>query len=1068
MDAFFERLQVRAATLDERLSDEFEVQPGQAVDADLAARRLAAWCRASAAGDWSLFERRLKRDGLSVTAVLARFATARPRIAGEPPAWVQDAIWIDAALRRPQADATDEIDEPFGHLLIPIVDEAEMLLWSSVDARVLCNLHATAWESLCGALLAQLCALMAPALYERFAAARNAPDHPSEAAKGGAGDDGRSLYDQFIIAMKNGGIRRLFDDKPVLLRLISALTRQWIETTREFLIRLDADLPIIRRDLFRDEPHGLVVSIESDLSDPHNDGRAVKIVGFADGPRVVYKPKDVRIDEAWHALIDRLNGSGGPIDLRAMRTIARNGYGWTEFVDHVGCDSVADFPQFFRRAGAWLALFHCFAGIDMHQENMIAAGSHPVPIDLEMMLQAAPGRNAEVTHAFDAATDTIDNSVMSVGLLPAYGRLSDDNIFAIGGVTSNTTARSALAWKHVNSDTMRPFRAKREAGATIANLPHVDGHHARLGDHVEEFIAGFEEYVTFLGSAAEGPKHLFDGFAGVAVRKVIRPTRFYYMLLQRLKDHRAMDDGVVWSAQVDFVARFSDWDSDRDPSAPMQASERRALLALNVPHFTMASEGTEVGDATGLIAPMAVVSGLERARMRRDGLDAAEVAWQMEITRQSIGGLSRSVQTSSRSAVAAPTPTVRPALTAPDTTERFIAEADKVAETLSRHAIVREASAAWIGQDWLGDSEVSQLVALGPDLYNGACGIALFFAAHAAVTGKTHSAEFARMAVARLRMELRGRSAARLARALGIGGATGMGSIVYALTVMSRLLDDEALRADAETAASLMTDELIACDTRLDVLGGSAGAILGLLCLHRTGRSPDALRRAMICGMHLLAQPRVGAPGSRSWCQHGTGGRPLNGMSHGAAGFAHALASLAAESGRAEFATAASECVAFENASYDEAHHNWPDLRFENGARWPSKWCHGAPGIGLSRLAMIRCDATGYARLEDDVRNALAGMEKTPSGPDDTLCCGVLGKVEFLREAGATLGDADLRALAARQLIAVFDAATTRGDFRWRGGKSRFNLGLFRGLAGVGYTALRQADASLPNILTLE
>ena len=44
---------------------------------DLAGRRLAAWCRAAASGDWSLFARRLQRDGLSIPDVLARFATVR-------------------------------------------------------------------------------------------------------------------------------------------------------------------------------------------------------------------------------------------------------------------------------------------------------------------------------------------------------------------------------------------------------------------------------------------------------------------------------------------------------------------------------------------------------------------------------------------------------------------------------------------------------------------------------------------------------------------------------------------------------------------------------------------------------------------------------------------------------------------------------------------------------------------------------------------------------------------------------------------------------------------------------
>jgi len=42
------------------------------------------------------------------------------------------------------------------------------------------------------------------------------------------------------------------------------------------------------------------------------------------------------------------------------------------------------------------------------------------------------------------------------------------------------------------------------------------------------------------------------------------------------------------------------------------------------------------------------------------------------------------------------------------------------------------------------------------------------------------------------------------------------------------------------------------------------------------------------------------------------------------------------------------------------------------------------------------------------------------------------------------------------------------GDYRWNGGNRRYNLGLFRGLAGVGYTALRQVDRSLPNVLIWE
>jgi lantibiotic modifying enzyme len=190
-------------------------------------------------------------------------------------------------------------------------------------------------------------------------------------------------------------------------------------------------------------------------------------------------------------------------------------------------------------------------------------------------------------------------------------------------------------------------------------------------------------------------------------------------------------------------------------------------------------------------------------------------------------------------------------------------------------------------------------------------------------------------------------------------------------------------------------------------------------------------------------------------------------MSHGAAGFAYALATLAAASGREAFAQAAAECIAFEDASYDAGHKNWPDLRGSAPA-WPCQWCHGAPGIGLARLATRQRGTMDATILAADIDNAVAGVTRGWPGIVDTLCCGTLGSVEFLCEAGDALGRGDLGTLAARQLMAVLQSAAASGDYRWNSGKRQFNVGLFRGLAGVGYTALRQADRALPNVLIWE
>jgi type 2 lantibiotic biosynthesis protein LanM len=650
VDVFFERLIVHAASIDELLSDDFEALPGQKGDADRAARRLAAWSRASASGDWSLFARRLERDRLSIGQMLAKFATVRRAACASAPAWIDDAIWIEAALHGPrkERDAIVPGDpaEPcaFEHLFAPVVEHAESLLWAGVDSRACNNLNDSARACLRHALLKEVCNLSAPALYERFANARKAGATSADASETQR-DGSTPQYDRFIADMKGGGFRRLFEDKPVLLRLLATITRQWIDTSREFVMRLDSDLATIRHDLLHSGA-GRVANIEGDLSDPHNGGHSVLIVCLEDGTRVVYKPKDLRLDAAWHTLVERLNRGGAPVELKAVQAIARDGYGWTAFIHHAGCADEKDCRRFFRRAGAWLALFHCFAGSDMHQENMIAAGEHPVPIDLEMLLQvtAAERRTGEIeAQAFEAAAEIVDNSVLRVGLLPAYGRSPGNKIFAIGGMVSDLNSGTNLSWNDINSDTMRPAKTK-QAGATIPNLPHIDGRYAKFGDHIDDFVAGFEDYARFLLSRSRDadPDELLDGFAGLAVRKVVRPTRFYYMLLQRLRNHRSMDDGVTWSAQADFLARLADGDRDSDPLWPLQRAERAALLALNVPHFVSPRDGDEIRDASGTSIRSKAVSGLDRARARVRSFNEPDIAWQVEVIRQNTAAVSRS------------------------------------------------------------------------------------------------------------------------------------------------------------------------------------------------------------------------------------------------------------------------------------------------------------------------------------------------------------------------------------------------------------------------------------------
>ena len=172
-DDFFDRLLARASTIDELLSEEFETQPGQKGDAERAARRLAAWCQSCASGNWLLFSERLKRDDLSLLDVLGRFATARRAPSASLPLWVEDAMWIEAALRNSLTEISRPIGErfqpvAFEHLLAPLVMEADLKLQLEINEDVSANLSISARADLRHALLRLLSDLLGELLYELF------------------------------------------------------------------------------------------------------------------------------------------------------------------------------------------------------------------------------------------------------------------------------------------------------------------------------------------------------------------------------------------------------------------------------------------------------------------------------------------------------------------------------------------------------------------------------------------------------------------------------------------------------------------------------------------------------------------------------------------------------------------------------------------------------------------------------------------------------------------------------------------------------------------------------------
>ena len=168
---------------------------------------------------------------------------------------------------------------------------------------------------------------------------------------------------------------------------------------------------------------------------------------------------------------------------------------------------------------------------------------------------------------------------------------------------------------------------------------------------------------------------------------------------------------------------------------------------------------------------------------------------------------------------------------------------------------------------------------------------------------------------------------------------------------------------------------------------------------------------------------------------------------------------------------AAADALRYERSTFDAERRNWPDYRILDD-RPPGEapamlaWCHGAPGVGLARLATLGI-------LPDaDIRADLAAALETTAGhgfgTNDSLCHGDLGNLELLiraRELGHE-GDWE-RALADQSARLVAKVACGEWECGIPGGVE--TPGLMMGLAGVGYGLLRVAAPDrMPSLLSLE
>ena len=238
---------------------------------------------------------------------------------------------------------------------------------------------------------------------------------------------------------------------------------------------------------------------------------------------------------------------------------------------------------------------------------------------------------------------------------------------------------------------------------------------------------------------------------------------------------------------------------------------------------------------------------------------------------------------------------------------------------------------------------------------------------------------------------------------------------------------------------------------------------------------PRAQELALVCGERLL-QLQLDSGGWPVGALSSQRKPSLTGFSHGAAGMAAALARLAQTSGQERFAEGARRAVAYERSVFDGKQGNWPDFRNSTEPdEFMLSWCHGAPGILLSRHVLQAADladqqtAVELQAARSSTLKALAMVAGRSTGGAAHLCCGVLGLSSLLR-VDASVAALELSAgLMEAESAVVREAQASGGYTFFSVDTGSLNLpGLFTGKAGVALALLEAADGLqvLPAVLS--
>jgi len=866
----------------------------------------------------------------------------------------------------------------------------------------------------------------------------------------------------------------LYGEYPGLEEILQRISSDCGIYLDEMEARIEENRAEISRVFFHDEDFGQITGLSNENADLHRHGRCMAIVQTEKGP-FLYRPRDVRFDVFYEKTVRNFFSEF----TRAPRCISCDGYGFSEFIPAAPVENESGIAHYFYNFGALAALIRALSGSDIHAENILAAGTFPVLVDLETILR--PEARLLCRSSLPAAEESFAGfyrcSLGLSGILPGFGEKNIIN--PLIGTDSRTHSTPFIGTKSYpvcgcEEDFLRGLRAG----------------YLRCLEIREELLAGVR------------------ALADVPARVLIRSTAVYFKLFEMRLSPDVLRSGTG-DAKLKQELEKVFISYQRDDLLPVADCERKSLMENDIPLFHAPGGSRDLFcDGVLICRDFFRKTALENAEAALLSMNEDELRFETELFREAL----------LRSGKPKIQENAQPEISQSISPDLLLREAEEALLRLRRHAVTSPAGDI----SWLAADPDSSLRPMDCGLMNGFMGVGIFASAvlteekeaghvtsevekeaghvtsedeimHPDAKDKTvHAA--AEEILGSVSKQYREMTASFSedgsiipAPCLSIGFDRGAAGILLSLMMMGKT--DEAVsfarnflpRIDYGSPAKPDPGSIQKSDSgftpKNDFTGGAAG-LLQVLC-----RCPELLRIregrevAGRCVISLLKNRKLETKYGMLW-ETAAKDRPLSGMGHGMAGIACALnlARAALDRGmlsestftRRDLTDAIDAAVSFEYAVYSEKLKNWPDFR---GTPSPDHgllgFCSGAPGIGLSMLSLIR---NGYDTREvrTNLERAVTACLAQPLLYRDHLCCGNCARIDFLLEVLREGERPDVREFLNHFLAEMTARKNRTGEYTVipPDYENVFSAEFFYGVSGIGYEMLRVCDPGrFPSVL---